>query len=206
VAIIGDSPQVLVVNPSVPAHNLKELIALAKSKPGSLHYGTGGIGTTIHLQAAQLARQAGIDIVHVPFKGNSPMLTALLGGQVQLAFNSSTQMAPYIKSGKLRAIGIAAKTRSRLLPDVPTLAEQGLKDFDLSIWMAVLAPAGLQPQVLDKLNHAVNATLQQPDVRNWFQSEDWRLMNTTPAQAKAFIESELAKHLKLVRDAGVTPI
>ena len=204
-AVLGDSPQVLVVNPAVPARNLQELIALAKSKPGSLHYGSGGNGTTIHLMGAQLGKAAGINIVHVPYKGNSPMLSGLLGGQVEMAFNSSTLVAPYVKSGKLRAIAVTSKTRSRLLPDVPTLAEQGLKDYDLSIWMIVLGPAGLPPAVTDRLNHAVNDTLKMPDVQKWFRDQDWTLQSLTPAQATAFLESEQVKHLQLVQDAGIKP-
>jgi tripartite-type tricarboxylate transporter receptor subunit TctC len=204
-AVIGDSPQVLVVNPSLPVHNLSELISLAKAKPGMLHFGSGGNGTTIHIMGAQLAKAAGIDIVHVPYKGNSPMLTGLLGNQVQFAFQATTLVAPYIKAGKLRAIGITSATRSRLLPDVPTLAEQGLKGYDLSIWMMVLGPAGMAPDLVNKINRAVNDTLQEPDVRSWFNSQDWRLAAMTPAAAKTFLETEQVKHLQLVKDAGIKP-
>jgi tripartite-type tricarboxylate transporter receptor subunit TctC len=202
IAVIGSAPQVLLVNPAVPVNNLLELIALAKSKPGTLHYGSSGNGTSLHLLGVKLTKEAGIDIGHVPYKGAAPLLSDLLGGQVQLAFESTTQAAPYVKAGKLRAIGITSKERSRLLPDVPTLAEQGLSDFDLSTWMVVIAPAGLAPEMVERLNHAVLETLGQPDVATWFNDKDWRLMTTTPAEAKIFMETEQVKFLQLVKDSG----
>jgi tripartite-type tricarboxylate transporter receptor subunit TctC len=205
IGIIGDSPQVLVTSVETPAKTLPDLIALARAKPGSLHYGSSGNGTSIHLMAVMLAKEAGIDIQHVPYKGAGPMLTGLLGGQVQLGFLSTTVTAPYIKTGKLRAMGIASKGGSRLLPDVAPLAQQGLPEFDLSIWMAVLAQAELEQGIVNRLNQAVNSTLQMSEVKSWFDSQDWNLKPTTPAEAKTFVAAEQAKHLQLLKDAGVKP-
>jgi tripartite-type tricarboxylate transporter receptor subunit TctC len=202
IAIIGSAPQVLLVNSALPVHNLKELITLSKSKPGAMHYGSSGNGTSLHLLGVKLTKDAGIEIGHVPYKGAAPLLSGLLSGQVELAFEATTQAAPYVKAGKLRAIGITSKARSRLLPDVPTLAEQGLSNFDISTWMAVIGPAGLAPVLVDQLNRAVIDTLAQPDVKTWFYNQDWQLTAMTPAAARTFMDAEQVKFLKLVKDSG----
>jgi len=202
IAVIGDSPQVLLVNPSLGVRDFKSLVALAKAKPGTLHYGSSGNGTALHLLGVKLSREAGINIVHVPYKGNAQMLSDLIGGQVPMAFQSTTQAAPYVKSGKLIPLGITSKDRSRLLTNVPTLAEQGLPGFDLSTWMAVIAPAKMDPAMTNKLNAAVNAALALPDVTDWLHKQDWRLTPMSSAQAKQFLADEQAKYLQLVKQSG----
>jgi tripartite-type tricarboxylate transporter receptor subunit TctC len=203
IAVIGNAPQVLLVNAALQVKNLKELIAYAKAKPNALKYGSSGNGTSLHLLGVKLCKDAGIRMVHVPYRGNSQMLSDLLGGQVMLAFQSTTQAGPYVKSGKLRAIAVTSKERSRLLPDVPTFTEQGM-EFDLSTWMAVIGPAGMDPALVDRINHAVSGTLSQADVKSWFDTQDWNLTSMSPAQARTFFVAEQAKYLKLVKDSGAS--
>jgi tripartite-type tricarboxylate transporter receptor subunit TctC len=204
IGVIGDSPQVLVTNPAIPVHSVAELVAQAKSGGVPLQYGSSGNGTALHLLGVKLAKDLGIDMVHVPYHGNSPLLSALIGGQVPFGFQSTTQAAPYIKAGKLRGIGVTSKVRSRLLPDIPSLAEQGLSDFDLSTWMAVIGPAGLEPPVVDQLNHALNAALTDPATKQWFVSQDWRLTPMSPAETDRFLRAEGDRYVQLVKDSGAT--
>lgn len=203
VAVIGGSPGVLLVNPSLPVHNLKELVALAKAKPGTLNYGSSGNGTNIHLLSVMLTNEAGINLTHIPYKGNANFVTDLVGGQVQIGFQSTTAAAPFVKAGTLRPIGISTRTRSRLLPDVPTLAEQGLANYDLGSWMAILAPAGLPAELMSQLNAQVNATLALPEVREWFAAQDFELTPGSLEAAKSFMQAEYVKHTRLVKEAGV---
>ncbi|MDB5817092.1 MAG: hypothetical protein JWQ11_732, partial [Rhizobacter sp.] len=180
ITVIGFSPFVLVVNKAVPANNLQELIAYAKSKPGMLNYGSSGNGTVLHLAAEMFTSQAGVNIKHVPYKGNGPLVNDLLGGQVEMAFIGSTIADPHIKAGSLKAIGISTVQHSQLMPNVPTLAEQGLPNYDLGGWIAVIAPAGLQPAVVDKLNADINAAVDSPEVKQWLTSQDFRAIGGTP--------------------------
>lgn len=202
ISIIGGSPGILLVNAKLPVHNLKELVAYAKAHPGELNYGSSGNGTSLHLLAVLLAQEAKIDMTHVPYKGNAPLLADLIGGQVQLAFQSTAAAAPLVRAGTLRAIGISTTTRSKILPDVPTLAEQGLVNFNLGSWMAVLGPAGMPADVVQRLNRQVVAALAMPDVKEWFAAQDFELVGSSPADASKFLQTELVKHTKLVQESG----
>ncbi|NYE21914.1 Bug family tripartite tricarboxylate transporter substrate binding protein [Pigmentiphaga litoralis] len=202
ISIIGGSPGILLVNPKLPVHNLKELIAYAKANPGQLNYGSSGNGTSLHLLAVMLAQEAKIEMMHVPYKGNAPLLADLIGGQVQLAFQSTAAAAPLVKAGTLRPIGISTTSRSRILPDVPTLAEQGLTNFNLGSWMAILGPAGMPADVVQRENRQVLEALALPEVKEWFAAQDFELVGNSPADASKYLQSELVKHTKLVQESG----
>lgn len=202
IAVIGASPGILLVNPALPIRNLEELVAYARAHPGVLNYGSSGNGTTLHLLAVMLGKEAGIEITHVPYRGNAPMVTDLIAGQVQLAFQSTTAALPYVNSGQLRPVAVTTRERSRLFPQVPTLIEQGLRQYDISSWMAIIGPAGMTPEKVRELNQEINQTLAMPEVRDWFQSQDFIMSPGTPETAIAFFRTELVKHARLVRESG----
>jgi tripartite-type tricarboxylate transporter receptor subunit TctC len=204
ITVIGFSPFVLVVNKAVPANNLQELIAYAKGKPGQLNYGSSGNGTVLHLAAEMFTSQAGVNIKHVPYKGNGPLVNDLLGGQVEMAFIGTTIADPHVKAGSLKAIGISTLQHSQLMPAVPTLAEQGLPNYDLGGWIAVIAPAGLPRGVADKLNADINAAVDTPEVRQWLTTQDFRPIGGTADATLAFFKTEIDKHGKLVKQSGAT--
>src|SRR3954468_12636141 len=168
VSLVSRIPQVLEVNPSLPVHSVAELIALAKEKPGQLTYATSGIGSTGHIAAELFMRQAGIKMLHVPYKGNAQSLTDVLGGQVNLMFDQMSTSLAHIHAGKLRALGVTSRERSPLLPNVPTIAEQGLPGFEDVTWTALMAPAGTPPDVVERLRAAVATAVAQPDLRKRF--------------------------------------
>src|SRR5438445_1486445 len=159
---INDSDLILVVHPSVPANNLKELIALGKSKPGALNYASSGPGTPYHMAGELFKAMAGVDIVHVPYKGSSGARTDVLGGQVQMMFDAIPTMAPNVQAGKLKALGTSGKVRSSVLPDVPTVSEAGVPGYDAVIWLGIMAPAGTPRPILEKLNVEVNKVVNAP--------------------------------------------
>lgn len=203
IAIIAGSPFVLVANPSVPAKNVKELIALAKAKPGELNYGSSGNGTILHLAGEAFKSEAGgIDIRHIPYKGTGQLTTDLLGGQVQLAFLGVTGVAQHIKSGKLRAIGVSTKERSSILPDVPTLAEQGLPHYNLEGWIALIGPAGLPQPIVTKLSTEAKAVLESKEVQDALAAQGMKAIGSTPEAASKLFQSEKDKYAKLVKESG----
>jgi tripartite-type tricarboxylate transporter receptor subunit TctC len=204
ITVIGTSPFVLVVHSSVPAKDLKELIALAKARPGTLNYGSSGNGTVLHLAAELFKSEAGIDIKHIPYKGTGPMMNDLLGGQVQMAFTSTSVAAPHIKTGAIRPIAISTQSRSGLLPDVPTFAEQGLKNYDFGGWIAVIAPAGVPAPIVAKRYSEIKVALASPEVKDWLAAQDFKVVADTPDATLPFFQSELVKHSKLVKESGAT--
>ena len=205
ISVVGGSPFVLVAHPSVAAKDVKELIALAKKKPGELNYGSSGNGTILHLAAEAFKSDAGgLDIRHVPYKGTGQLTTDLLGGQVQLAVLGVTGVAQHIKAGKLRAIGVTTKTRSPILPDVPTLAEQGLPNYDMEGWIALIAPAGVPQQVVDKLYADVRNALQTREVQEAMTQQGMTPRGTTPEATAQFFQQELARYAKIVKESGAT--
>ena len=165
IAPLMDSDLVLVVHPSVPAKNLAELIALAKAKPGTLNFGSSGPGSNYHMAAELLHNITGIDIVHVPYKGSSGMRTDILSGQIQLLFDSVPTMAPLIKAGMVRPIGTSGKTRSPILPDVPTLGEAGAPGFQATLWVGFMAPKDTPQPIVDLLNRNITSILKRPDIK-----------------------------------------
>ena len=184
IAPLMDSDLVLVVHPSVPAKNLAELIALAKAKPGTLNYGSSGPGSNYHMAAELLKNITGIDIVHVPYKGSSGMRTDILSGQIQLLFNSVPTMAPLIKSGMVRPIGTSGKTRSPILPDVPTLDEAGAPGFQATLWVGFMAPKDTPQPIVDLLNRNITSILQRPDIKKAWEEQGATALVMTQAAVR----------------------
>jgi len=200
---VGYLPNVLVVHPGVPAKNVKELVAYAKANPGKLAFASSGSGASSHLTGVLFNLRSGTDIQHIPYKGTGPALNDLLGGQVAMAFTDVLTALPHIQGGKLRVLGVTSARRSRALPDVPTLAEQGLKDFDSSVFFGIVAPAGTPSEVVTKLNAAFAAVLQQPDVRQRLSQQGLEPPpNYTPAQLAGYMRNEAAKWREVIRTSG----
>jgi tripartite-type tricarboxylate transporter receptor subunit TctC len=204
IAVIATVPLVLVAHPSVPAKNVKELIALAKAKPGTLNYGSAGNGSTLHLAGELLVSEAGIEMKHVPYRGTGPLITDLIGGQVQLGFVSVSQVASQVKAGALRALAVSTPTRSAALPDVPTLAEAGVPRYSFDAWIALIGPAGLPKNLVEAYNGAMKTALASPEAQNAISGQGLMVLDTGPDAAPAFFQSELAKHQKLVKQSGAT--
>ena len=200
---IGHLPNVLVVHPAIPAKTVKELIAYGRANPGKLSYASSGNGASSHLAGVLFNNLAGTDFAHIPYKGTGPALTDLLGGQVAMTFTDVLTALPYIKSGKLRALGVTTKDRSQALPDVPTVAEQGVTGFDVSVFFGLVVPAGTPRDVVDKLNHAFADVLKQPEVRKTLLSQGLEFApSTTPEQLAGFIQSEVVKWRGVVKTSG----
>ena len=196
---VATVPTVLVVHPSVAANNIKELVAYAKANPGKLNMGSASSGTVFHLAGEYLKSQAGIDMVHVPFKGGGPAMTALLGGQVNVLFETTLTVQPQVKAGKLRALAVGSAKRASSMPDVPTVAELGFPGFSAENWYGVYAPAGTPRDVVMKLNAEIIKALNLPDVKERFASQGAELIGNTPEQHAAFLKTEMDKWEKIAR-------
>ncbi|MEJ8814222.1 tripartite tricarboxylate transporter substrate-binding protein [Variovorax ureilyticus] len=206
IAIIGATPMVLVTNPSrVPATNSKELIALLKSKPGELNFASGGNGTILHLATQLFLEEAGVSARHIPYKGVGPMVAGLIGGQVDFATAALPSVQPHIKSGSLRAIGMLTAQRTPAAPDIPTFAEQGLPNFVVDAWFAVIGPKGMSPANVTKVHDAVVAAFADPSVKQAMTNQGNTISISTPEQAQAAFRSELTKYAALVKKAGIEP-
>jgi tripartite-type tricarboxylate transporter receptor subunit TctC len=200
----GIGPNVIVVNAGVPARTLPELIALAKAKPGTISYASSsGIGSTAHLAGELLGSVAGIDIVHIPYKGNAEAVTALLAGQVQMAISGLPPMIAHVQSGKLRPLAVTGPSRMAQLPDVPTVTEIGMKDIDVSAWYGFVAPAGTSPEVLAKLHDAIAKVIAKPEVRQRFLATGTEPYVTTPKQFADLIKSDGERWAAVIRKANV---
>ncbi len=193
------SDLVLVVHPSVPAHNLAELLALARARPGTLNFASSGPGSNYHMAAELLKHLTGVNIVHVPYKGSSGARTDILGGQVQLMFDSVPTMAPMIQAGLVRAIATTGKTRSSILPDVPTLAEAGVPGYEASLWTGLVAPAGTPPQVVELLNREIIKVLTRPDIKASWEAQGATPMPMSSAAFQTLIASEIDKWAKVIK-------
>ena len=200
----ANTPLVLAVNPSVPAKSVKELIAYAKANPGKLTYASSGSGTSLHLAAELFKSMAGVDIVHVPYKGSTAAHPDVMSGQVSMIFDTIPAVLPHIKSGKLRPLAVTGTKRSPLLPDLPTIAEAGLPGYAASSWGGVLAPAGTPKATIDKLNADLVAVLKMPDVQERLTGVGLEPVGSTPAEFEAFIKAEIAKWSKIIKEAGIT--
>ena len=201
-----DSDLVLVVHPSVPAKDLAELIALAKAKPGTLNYGSSGPGSNYHMAGELLKNITGIDIVHVPYKGSSGMRTDILSGQIQLLFNSVPTMAALIKSDMVRPIGTSGKTRSPILPNVPTLDEAGAPGFQATLWVGFMAPKNTPQPIVDLLSRTIISILQQPDIKKSWEDQGATPLVMTQPQFAAFMQAEIVKWAKVIKDNHITLI
>lgn len=203
VSILASIPSVLVVNASLPASNMAEFIALARSQPGSLNYGSPGAGTSMHLTAELFAAQTGTKIVHVAYKGAAPAVTDLLGGQVQFMFQNVPTVLQHIRSGRLRAIAATTPARIAVLPDVPTLTETGIREADSVSWFAIVAPKGTPGAITSLLQGEIAKAWQKPEVRQSLQDLGADPVASTPAEAGAFMRAEYRKWEKAVSAAGL---
>ncbi|MBS0454138.1 MAG: tripartite tricarboxylate transporter substrate binding protein [Proteobacteria bacterium] len=204
IAVLATVPLVLVVNPSVPVKSVKELIAYAKANPGKLNYGSAGNGSTLHLAGELLVSETGIDMKHVPYRGTGPLITDLIGGQVQLGFVSISQVGPQVKAGTLRALAVSTPARSAALPEVPTVAESGVPKYSFDAWIALIGPAGLPKSIVDSDYAAVKSAMAAPEAQGVLAAQGLTVMDTGPELAPAFFQSELTKHQKLVKQSGAT--
>jgi tripartite-type tricarboxylate transporter receptor subunit TctC len=198
-------PNLVVVPPAVPATTLKELISLAKAKPGALNYASGGAGTPTQLGPELFKSMAGLDIVHVPYSGGGPAITALLGSQVQIYFAPIATVLQLVKGGKLRALAVTSAKRSSVVPEVPTVAESGVPGFDQTTWNALLAPARTPPAVQARLVAELDAILKLPAIRERFAAEGVETGGIAPARLAANMKAEIAQWARVIRDAGIKP-
>ncbi len=205
VAWVASVPNVLVVHPSVPAKNLQELVALAKSKPGQLNYGTGGNGSAAHLATEYLKLRSKTFMVHVPYRGTAPAVTDLLSGQLQLMFTGAPVLLPFIKSGQLRALAVSSSKRLEQLPEVPTVGESGYPGFEADQWYGVVAPAGTPHEVVLKLNAQINHALSSAELRTRLQSEGAMAMPSTPEAFGQLIGREIARWKPVVQAGNIRP-
>jgi tripartite-type tricarboxylate transporter receptor subunit TctC len=203
VTMIAGVPNALVVHPSVPASNVKELIALAKSRPGQLAYASTGAGQSTHLSAELLKTSAGINMIHVPYKGSAPALTDIVAGQVSVMFDNLPSVLPFIKSGRLKPLAVSSAARSRALPEVPTVAESALPGFDVTVWFAVLAPAATPREIVNRLNAEVVKAVKTQDMRERLAQQGAEAIGNTPEDFAAIIKRDLAKWAKVVKDANI---
>lgn len=202
---IATTPGVLAVHPSVPVKTVKELIALAKRRPGELNYGSSGVGGFGHMSGALFTLMTGTKMTHVSYKGLAQVLIDLVGGHIQVSFNSALPTVPHIKSGKVRALATTGAQRTAILPDLPTIAEAGVPGYENSTWSAIGAPARTPQPIIERLNKEFMAVLQMPDIRERFAAGASTVTGGTPEQFHDILKSELAKFGKLVKEAGIKP-
>jgi tripartite-type tricarboxylate transporter receptor subunit TctC len=200
---VNYSDLLMVVHPSVPANNLKEFIALAKASPGKLNYASSGPGTPYHLAGELFKAMAGVNIVHVPYKGSDGARTGILGGQVQMMLDAITTMAPNVRAGKLKALGTTGKTRSTVLPDVPTISEAGVPGYEAGIWLGLMAPAGTPRPILERLNVEVNKIINAPEVKEAWSKQGAVPMGMSIEQFDKFIRAEIVKWSSVVKATGM---
>ena len=205
VSLIASAPLILVVHPSVPAKSVKELVQLAKARPGQLNFASNGTGGSSHLAAELFMMMTGTDMVHVPYKGLSPALTDLLSGQVQLMFSSTVAILPQVRAGRLRPLAMTSAKRSAAMPETPTVAESGAPGYETASWYGVLAPAGIAKTVIDRLSREIVKAVQLPDVRERLMSEGAEPVGGTPAEFAAHIKRELARWAQVIKQAKIKP-
>ena len=202
IAIVGESPNVLVTTPRVPANSVKELIGLAKAKPGQLNYGSSGAGTTVHLSGEFFNNMAGVKTIHVPFKGASEALTALLGGQVDFMFASMSSAIPQVKAGKLKAFAVTGAQRSPSMPDSPTMSEAALPGFAAAAWFGIVGPAGMPPPIVGTLSKASLSALGTQEVKDRLFASGVEIRPGTAEEFARLIKSEMEKWAKIVKASG----
>jgi tripartite-type tricarboxylate transporter receptor subunit TctC len=205
ISIMATGPNVLVVNPSLPVHNVKELLALVKEKPGQIDYASAGVGSFQHLGAELFKLTAGVNLQHVPYKGGGPAMADVIAGHVKVMFSSLVQTTPFIQSGQLRALGVGGRNRNPVLPDVPTIAEAGVPGYQADNWWGILAPAGTPKEIVDKLYVDIQAALKAPELREAFAREGAAAVTMTTAEFGAYIEAEMAKWAKVVKEGNIKP-
>ena len=203
IAPVNYSDLLMVVHPSVAANTLKEFLDLAKTKPGTLNYASSGPGTPYHMAGELFNSMAGVNVVHVPYKGSAGARTDVMGGQVQMMFDAVTTMAPLVRTGKLRALGTTGLTRSSVLPDVPTVAEAGVPNYEATIWLGVMAPTGTPKAIIDKLNTEINKILANPEMKEAWARQGATAMNMTPEQFGKHLRADIEKWARIVKLADI---
>ena len=204
IAMIAEAQEVLVVHPSVKANSVAELIALAKARPGSISYASAGNGTAPHISGELFKRLAGIDMLHVPYKGSAPAIADTLGGTTQVMFPSLVAANQFIKAGKLRALAVTGSKRSAMFPALPTIAEAGVPGFQITQWYGFFAPAKTPPAIVERLNREIVAIMNDPDTRKKFADQGADVSTSTPAAFGKFVQSELGKWAKFIAEAKIT--
>jgi tripartite-type tricarboxylate transporter receptor subunit TctC len=205
IAVIGSAPNVLVVNPELPVKSVGGLVALAKEKPGQLQYASGGVGSFQHLGGELFKLMAGVDLLHVAFKGGGPALIDVLGGHTKIIFATTITALPHIRSGKLRALGLGARERSPVLAELPTIAEAGVPGYEAANWIGIVAPAGTPAAIVAKLHQEILAIQDQPEVKNQFAAEGMDVLRMSSSGFGAFFASEMGKWERVVKEGGIKP-
>ncbi|CFN68491.1 lipoprotein [Bordetella pertussis] len=205
VTLLAWAPNVLEVNPSVPAKSVQELIALLKKNPGKYTFASSGTGSSIHLAGEMFKEQAGVDMVHVPYKGAAPAVADLLGGQVDIMFDTVALSLPHLKAGKLRPLAVTTTRRSSSLPDVPTMREAGLPGYEMAAWIGLLAPAGTPEAVVARIQADVGAVLKMPDVKEKLQAQGTDISGMPGSEFAVLIKDELGRYGQVMKQAGIQP-
>ncbi len=203
VSLLATQPSIVVVHPSLPVKSVGELVRLARARPGELTYGTGGIGTSLHLAAALIGTSAGIELLHVPYKGAGPVLADLVGGHLQVAVPTLGSALPFVANGRLRALGVTTAQRLQALPQVPTVAESGLRGYEYTTWYGLTAPGGTPAPVLAALHAAVLRTVAHPDVTTGLMKQELQPVTSTPTEFTTFLKAEVDKWAKVIRVAKI---
>lgn len=203
VAILGAGPVVIAVTSKLPVGSVKELIALAKEKPGELNYATAGVGSFQHLASELFKLQAGVNIVHIPFKGGGPAMMDVIAGNTQIAIGSLVQMLPQIKGGRLKALGVGSASRIPALPDLPTISEAGVPGYEVTNWWGIVVPAGTPRPIVDRLHKELTAIVDSPETKKRFETEGAEPLSMSPDEFGRFIATETAKWARVVRDAAI---
>jgi tripartite-type tricarboxylate transporter receptor subunit TctC len=203
IAFVASSPNILVVNPQVPAKTLAEFIALAKKQPGKVQYASGGVGSFMHLGGELFKLSAGVNLLHVPFRGGGPAMTDVMGGHTNAAFATIPTATPQVKSGKVRALAVGASKRQAALPDVPTADEAGLPGYHVSNWVGLVAPVGIPSAIVDKLNKEIAAIMESPEMQKQLENQGLEFISMTPAEFGTFMEKELAQWGRVVKEGGI---
>jgi len=205
ISLVVDAAQIIVVNAAVPAKNVQELIALAKAKPGGLIFGSPGVGTSPHLTAELFKLKAGVDMPQVLFKGAGPAYVSLISGEVTAMVSTVLSALSHVKSGKIRALAVTTKKRTAVLPDLPTMMESGVPDFDTSQWFGILGPARTPRAIVDRLNQSIARSSTSPDVKARFAAEGVEVVNSSPEEFAAVIKRELVQWAEVIKAAGIQP-
>jgi tripartite-type tricarboxylate transporter receptor subunit TctC len=203
ISLVAETPQVLLASPAVPVQSLKDLIALAKAKPGTLNYGSTGVGSTANMAGALLNVLAGIRLVHVPYKATAQAVTDVMAGHLHLAIPSLTSSIAYIRSGRLKALGVTSTKRSLQLPEVPTIAEGGVPGYQAVIWNAVLAPRGTPQTILDRLSREVAAAMRAPEAVDRYRALGAETIGSTPEEFGKFLRAEIAQYARVIKESGL---
>jgi tripartite-type tricarboxylate transporter receptor subunit TctC len=205
IAFLASTPNVIVVHPDLPAKTLGEFIAYAKANPGKVQYASGGVGSFMHLGGELFKLAAGVDLLHVPFRGGGPAMIDVVGGHTKAIFATMPTALPQVKAGKVKALGIGSPARQSVLPDVPTANEAGLPGYEVANWVGIVAPAGTPAAIVEKLNAEIAAAMESPEVKKQLLTEGAETMRMSSAAFGAFMEKELAKWERVVKEAGIKP-